>query len=87
MTRATVLTGEQAQLVFVSIAAQAGRGPIALPVDTPLDAASIAEEGGVDVVWTKRSPASLLDEAHANTRLAGGGPPRRRRVPAIPRRL
>jgi mannose-1-phosphate guanylyltransferase/phosphomannomutase len=59
-----VLSGEQTQLVFVSIAAQAGRGPIALPVDTPVEAVSIAKEGGVDVVWTKRSAASLLDEAY-----------------------
>ncbi|MBA2610046.1 MAG: NTP transferase domain-containing protein, partial [Actinobacteria bacterium] len=58
-----VLSGEQTQLVFVSMAAARGEGPVALPVDTPADAAVIAEKGGITVVWTKRSAASLLDDA------------------------
>jgi len=58
-----VLSGEQTQLVYVAIAAHAGKGPVALPVDTPMDAATIAENGGINVVWTKRSAASLLDDA------------------------
>ena len=59
-----VLSGELTQLVFVAIAAQQGSGSIALPVDSPTEAIILAEKGGVDIVWTKRSAASLLDEAH-----------------------
>ncbi len=58
-----VLSGEQTQLVFVSMAAARGEGPVALPVDTPAEASVIAEKGGITVVWTKRSAASLLDDA------------------------
>ncbi|MEY2397795.1 MAG: mannose-phosphate guanylyltransferase / phosphomannomutase [Actinomycetota bacterium] len=58
-----VLSGEQTQLVYVAIAAHAGKGPVALPVDTPMDAVTIADNGGITIVWTKRSAASLLDDA------------------------
>ena len=60
----TVLSGEQTQMLFVAVAAQRGVGPVALPVDSPSDATQIAESGGIDIVWTKRSASSLLDEAY-----------------------
>jgi mannose-1-phosphate guanylyltransferase/phosphomannomutase len=60
-----VLSGEQTQLAYVSIASERGAERIALPVDTPSEAGSIAEKAGVEIVWTKRSAASLLGEAHA----------------------
>ena len=61
-----VLSGEQTQLAFVVMAAEAGEGPVALPVDTPSEAAIIAAKAGIDVEWTKRSNASLLDVAHTS---------------------
>lgn len=60
-----ILSGEQTQLVFVAMAASRKEAHVALPVDTPADAKAIAAAGGVDIVWTKRSPASLLDEARS----------------------
>ena len=62
--KGTRLTGEQVQMAFVAIAAQRGNGPVALPVDSPAASSDIAERGGIDVVWTKRSASSLLDEGH-----------------------
>jgi mannose-1-phosphate guanylyltransferase/phosphomannomutase len=60
----TILSGERAQMLFVAIAAQRGIGPVALPVDSPSENTTIADNGGIDIVWTKRSAAGLLDEAH-----------------------
>ncbi|MEY2471769.1 MAG: mannose-phosphate guanylyltransferase / phosphomannomutase [Actinomycetota bacterium] len=61
-----VFTGEQTQLAFITMSVEGGEGPIALPVDTPSEAAAIATKAGVDIVWTKRSNASLLEAAHSN---------------------
>jgi mannose-1-phosphate guanylyltransferase/phosphomannomutase len=66
-----VLSGEQTQLAYVTMCAEAGSGVIALPVDSPIEAAAIAAKAGTDIVWTKRSNASLLEAAHdANATLA-----------------
>jgi mannose-1-phosphate guanylyltransferase/phosphomannomutase len=58
-----VLSGEQVQLAFVAMAGFRGKGPVALPVDSPAAADDIAAKSDIEVVWTKRSAASLLDEA------------------------
>ena len=59
-----VFSGEQTQLTFVAMAGQKNSGGVvALPVDTPQAAASITAGTGVDIVWTKRSAASLLEAA------------------------
>jgi mannose-1-phosphate guanylyltransferase/phosphomannomutase len=62
-----VLSGEQTQLAFVSVACERGTGPIALPVDTPAGASAIAEKAGLDIVWTKRSASSLLEAGYTAT--------------------
>jgi mannose-1-phosphate guanylyltransferase/phosphomannomutase len=58
-----VLSGEQTQLAFIVMACEAGMGPVALPVDTPSEATAIAAKAGVDVLWTKRTNAALLEAA------------------------
>jgi mannose-1-phosphate guanylyltransferase/phosphomannomutase len=79
-----VLSGEQTQLAFVTMSAELAQGPIALPVDTPTEATAIAAKAGVDICWTKRSNASLLEVAHtANAVLAAD----RRGGVALPRFL
>ena len=61
-----MLSGEQTQLTYVAVASERGAERIALPVDTPSEACAIAEKAGVEIVWTKRSAASLLGGAHAS---------------------
>jgi mannose-1-phosphate guanylyltransferase/phosphomannomutase len=65
--RGHVLSGEQCQLAFVVVACENGDGPVALPVDTPGEAVAIAAKAGVDIVWTKRSNAALLDAAFTSS--------------------
>ncbi|MDQ6928683.1 MAG: mannose-1-phosphate guanyltransferase, partial [Actinomycetota bacterium] len=59
-----VLTDSQALLVFVTLVCGARPGArVALPVSVTQAAEKIAHDAGAEVVWTKQSPANLMDVA------------------------
>lgn len=60
----TVLTPDQALLVLTDLIASSRSGArIALPVSVSAHAERIAAEHGAEIVWTKLSPASLMEVA------------------------
>jgi mannose-1-phosphate guanylyltransferase/phosphomannomutase len=58
-----VLTNDEALLVFLTlVAANAAPGSrICLPVSSPLAAERICNEQGIGIIWTKLSPAHLME--------------------------
>ncbi|MGI8793425.1 MAG: sugar phosphate nucleotidyltransferase [Acidimicrobiales bacterium] len=61
-----VLSSSETLFSLVTLVSQTTEGArIALPVSTSLSVAAACEEGGGEVVWTKRSAPALMDAASA----------------------